>query len=548
MAQNDNYGDSNHEYQTHEEAEQRIRQIFDQIPRQVPVILFFRKRKNDVFTDAARQGLSFFSRMTDKIVFEEYDLSHKLAKKYHVSHSPTILIDPQNYHIQWLGAPIGEEGRIFVEAMLLVGFRQSQIGDQAKKVLDAIKEPRRIRLFVSHSCPYCPHQALNAMKSAVEKPDLISLEIIDIQANPELARQYNAQAVPQTYANEILIAQGAQPEELFMASLQKMEQQTVFIPDSDAEEVETDLVIVGGGPAGLTAGIYAARSGLKSVVLERNVLGGQVSTTPVVENYPGLTSIGGKRLVEIMVTHALEYIQIFQGEEVMKVEKGMPMTVVTNKRRFITKAMLLATGATHRHLDVPSEERLSGRGVSYCSTCDGPLFTGYRVIVVGGGDSAATDALHLKNIGVDVILVHWTEKLDAQDFLARQLHDNHIPVMYNTRVKEIMGDRAVEAALLYDIKTGQTKRLKVGGVFIAVGYQPTTDLAVKIGVKLTPRGYIEIDQYRTNVPGVYAAGDVVGGFNQIVTASGHGAEAALTIFEDQIHPYWKQERKTAKSA
>ncbi len=545
MAQTEDYT----EQEALEQAEQQIKKIFEQIPRPIPVTLFFKKGDNDVFTDAARQGLSFFSRMTDKIVFEEYNLSHKLAKKHHVSQSPTILIDPENYKIRWLGAPIGEEGRIFVEALLLAGFQKSQIGDQSKKVLDSIEEDRHIKLFVSHTCPYCPQQALNALKAAVERPDLVTLEIIDIQANPDLARQYNAQAVPQTYANDVLIAQGAQPEELFMLSLQKMEQQTVFIPDSDAEEVETDLVIVGGGPAGLTAGIYAARSGLKSVVLERNVLGGQVATTPVVENYPGLTSIGGKRLVEIMVSHALEYIQIFQGEEVMEIQEGMPMTVVTNKRRFITKALLLATGATHKHLGVPGEERLSGRGVSYCSTCDGPLFAGHRVIMVGGGDSAATEALHLKNIGVDVTLVHWTEKLDAQDFLARQLTDNGIPVMYNTQIKEIVGDRAVEAVLLYDSKTGTTKRLAVDGVFIAIGYQPTTDLAEKIGVKLTPQGYIEEDKYRTNIPGVYAAGDVSGGFNQIVTASGHGAEAALTIFEDQIHPYWKQERiKEVKTA
>ena len=145
------------------------------------------------------------------------------------------------------------------------------------------------------------------------RPDIISVEIIDIQANQELAEKYGAQSVPQVYANEKLIAMGAQPEELFMVSLEKLEQQNIYIPESDAEEIEADLVIIGGGPAGLTAGIYGARAGLNTVIIERDTLGGQVASTPTVENFPGLTQIGGKALVDLMVTHALEYVKIFPG-------------------------------------------------------------------------------------------------------------------------------------------------------------------------------------------------------------------------------------------
>lgn len=525
--------------QSPQEAEKEFKKVFDKIEKPIPVYLFAQTIANDLFSDTARQVIRYFKELTGKVDFREFNLGHEFAEKWKVEHSPTILVDPEHYNIRWLGAPLGEEGRIFIEALLLTGFKKSNISNQSLGVLNQIKEPRNIKLFVSFSCPYCPQQALNALKAAVEKPDLISLEIIDIQANPEMARKYNAASVPQTFANETLIALGAQPEELFMLSLQKMDQQTIFIPDSDAEEVTTDLLIAGGGPAGLTAGIYAARSGLKSVILERNLLGGQVATTPVVENYPGLTQIGGKALVEIMVTHALQYVQIFPGEEVVDFKKGNPMTVVTNRRKFITKALLLATGATHKHLDVPGEARLAGRGVSYCSTCDGPLFSGKKVIMVGGGDSAATESLHLKNIGVDVTIVHWMDKLTTQDFLTKQLEDSGIPIMYNTQVKEIVGKQTVEAVSLYNKKTKKTKKLKVSGVFIAIGYLPITDLAQKIGVELTPYGFIKEDHYRTNIAGVYAAGDVVGGFNQIVTASGHGAEAALTIFEDQIKPYWK---------
>jgi thioredoxin reductase (NADPH) len=523
-----------HEHYDQEASEKKIRDLFEKIKSPIPVYLFSQQGKNDVFSDTARQVIRYFRELTGKIDFKEFDLKHKMAKKWEVTASPTLLIDPDRYHIRWLGAPMGEEGRIFVEALLLAGFQMSNLSSQSLKVIRQITEQRKIKLFVSSTCPYCPQQAGNALKAAVEKPDLISLEIIDIQANPDMARKYDAQSVPQTFANDVLIAMGAQPEELFLLSLQKMEQQTIFIPDSDAEEVQTDLVIVGGGPAGLTAGIYAARSGLKAVILERNVIGGQVATTPVVENYPGLTQIGGKTLVEIMTTHALQYVQIFLGEDVMEVNPGQPMTILTTRRKIITGTLLLATGAVHRHLGVPGESRLSGRGVSYCSTCDGPIFSGKRVVMVGGGDSAVTESLHLKNIGADVVVVHWLDKLDAQDFLARQLIENGIPILYNTEVREILGKSSVEAIVLYNNKTGKTRKLKTAGVFISIGYLPSTDLAEKIGLELTPEGFIRTDQYRTSIPGIYAAGDVTGGYNQIVTASGHGAEAALTIFRDRL--------------
>ena len=521
-----------------QEAQREIAKLFGGIKNDIPIFLFAQPGENDVFSDAARQAIRFFRQITDKIVMREFDLGHKLASKWNVKESPTIVFDPDHYNIHWLGAPLGEEGRIFLEALILIGSRESNLNEQSLQVIKKIDQPRNIKVFVSATCPYCPQQALNTLKAAVEKPDLISLEIIDIQANPELANKYSAQSVPQTYANDILIAQGAQPEELFMLSLDKMEQQTVFIPEIDEQEVETDLVIIGGGPAGLSAGIYAARSGLKSVVVEKGILGGQVATTPVVENYPGLKQIGGKTLVDIMVTHALEYVQIFPGEEVVDIDPGDPITVHTSRRKFNTRAVLMATGATHRNLKVPGELRLSGHGVSYCSTCDGPIFKDRKAIIVGGGNSAVTEALHMHNIGVDVTLVHRRDDLKAQDVLVKNLIQNNIPIMFNTEVQEIKGKHNVEEVLLYNNKTEETSTLAVSAVFIAIGYDPAVSLALKIGLELTEEGFIKHDQYRTNIPGIYSAGDVSGGYKQIVTAAGHGAEAALTIFEDTINPYW----------
>ena len=518
---------------------QQLKATFEQLSNDIPLYLFTAKGREDVFTHANREVIRAFRELSSKITLREHDTDHELAQKWNVTHSPTMLIAPENYSIRWLGAPMGEEARTFLEILILVGLGKSQLSDQSLKVIQRIDSSRHIKIFVSPTCPYCPQQAINAVKAAIEMPGTVSLEIIDIQSEPELANQYSAQSVPQAFANDILIGQGAQPEEVFILSLEKLEAQTIFIPESDAELIETDLLIVGGGPAGLTAGIYSVRSGLRTAIVERDALGGQVATTPIVENYPGFTSVGGKSLVDIMVSHALQYVQIFQGEAVVDIQPGPPFTVKTNRRQFQTKTIMLATGASHRHLNIPGESRLAGRGVSYCSTCDGPLFKGKKVVLVGGGNSAVTEALHLFHMGINVTLIHRRDKLRAQEFLAKQLIDNNIPVLWDTEIKEIRGEERVEEILLLNNKSNETVEFKTDGVFIAIGYTPAVELAQKIGLEISEDGYIKQDgKHRTTVPGVYSAGAVEGGYKQIVTASGQGAEAAMTIFEDLINPYW----------
>ena len=524
----------------------QLRRTFESFPHDLPIYHFVDRGKDDVFAQTNRQVIRAFRELSDKIAMREYSLDHELAQKYNVTHSPTLLIAPELVNIRWIGAPLGEEGRTFLELLMLVGMGKSQLKDDAARVLRQIDEPRNVKVFVSPTCPYCPQQALNGVQAAVERPEMVHLEIVDIQCNPELAEKYSAHSVPQTWANEILIAMGAQTPELFCLSLQKLEQQTVFIPDIQAEEVENDVLIVGGGPAGLTAGIYATRSGLATAIVERDALGGQVATTPIVENYTGFSQVGGKSLVDVMVSHALQYCTIFRGEEVLDVtpppELGGRFEVQTSRRKFRPKAILLATGATHRHLGAPGEKRLSGKGVSYCSTCDGPLFVGKRVIMVGGGNSAVTEALHLHHMGVGVTIVHRRDKLRAQDYLIQNLQDAGISVLWNTEVTEIRGEKRVEAVDLLNNQTDEKTTLPVNGVFLSIGYVPATKLADIMGVEINEEGYIRHDRHRTNVPGVYSAGDVEGGYKQIVTASGQGAEAAMAVFEDLINPYWQTQK------
>lgn len=521
----------------------QLQAAFEKMPNEIEIYLFTSKRKDDVFSESARKVIRSFRELTPKIKLKEHDLNHQLAQAWKVENAPTMVFNPDTHSIRWLGAPVGEEGRTFLELILLLGFGDANLSDASKKVIAKIDSSRDVKIFVSPTCPYCPQQSVNGIRAAIEKPDLISLELIDIQCNPEIAQHYHAHSVPQTYSDDILIGNGAQSEELFMLSLQTLQEQKLFIPDVEDEMIETDLLIVGGGPAGLTAGIYAERSGLKTGIVERNALGGQVATTPVVENYPGFTSVGGKALVDIMVNHALEYVQIFQGEEVLDIVPGEIIEVSTSRRKVKTRAVLLATGAAHRHLGVPGETRLSGRGVSYCSTCDGPLFKGKKVVMVGGGNSAVTEALYLNHMGVSVTLIHRRDTLRAQDALIRNLEQSNIPILWNTEIKEIKGRERVTELELANNQTGKTSSFQADGVFISIGYEPAVELARKIGLELTEEGYIKRDdKHRTSIAGIYSAGDVEGGYKQIVTAAGQGAEAAMSIFEDLINPYWKTKK------
>jgi len=313
---------------------------------------------------------------------------------------------------------------------------------------------------------------------------------------------------------------------------------------SDAPEAvlgDYDVIIIGGGPAGMAAGIYSRRAGLEAVVLEKGVPGGQVLTSPSIENYPGFPEIGGMKLMEQMAEHARRYVDIKEGEEVVRIRSSEKFEVFTNAGRYTSKAIILTTGSSHRKLDVPGEEAFSGKGVSYCATCDGFFFRGKDVIVVGGGNTALTDALYLHSIGANVSMVHRRESFRADKHLQETVKGHRIPVAWNTVVDEVKGDETVKSVTLRNLHTGATSTREVGGIFIAVGEIPTSQLAAELGLEMDPAGFVVVDKsFRTNVPFVYAAGDVSGGIRQIVAAVHGGAAASLACFEDLMKPYYSR--------
>lgn len=292
-----------------------------------------------------------------------------------------------------------------------------------------------------------------------------------------------------------------------------------------------DVIIVGGGPAGLTAGIYASRARLKTLVLERLFIGGQVSTTYLVENYPGFPDgLDGPAMMELFAKQAERFGAEIVDEEVtgIRLDSGKKIVQVSS-RPVPVGAIIIATGSDPRKLNVPGEKELGGKGVSFCATCDGALFPDVDVAVVGGGDAAADEALFVTRFASKVYLIHRRDKLRAEKIIQERLFaNNKMEFIWDTVVERMNGEEGLKSLTLKNLKTGKTDDLKVEGVFIAIGHEPNTGF-VKGLLKMDAQGYIITKgNLETSIPGIFAAGDVrAGSTRQIATAVGDGSVAAM---------------------
>ena len=297
-----------------------------------------------------------------------------------------------------------------------------------------------------------------------------------------------------------------------------------------------DIIIIGAGPGGLTAGIYAGRQGTKNLILDKDIAGGLGREVPAMENYPGFESISGLELVEKMKEQAIKNCELHEMEEVVEIKKTddeYRFTVKTDKAEYQTKSIILATGSSHRPLGAKGEEEFKGKGVSYCATCDGFFFAGRDIVMVGGGNSALQEALYLKNLGANVTVIHRRDEFRAQKHLQDLIREARINTLLNKTIEEIKGDMLVESVTLKDTVTGELSDLAVNGVFVSVGYIPHTELASQLKVELDESGHIITDKnQKTNIDFVYAIGDVCVGLKQWVVACGEGAVAATSAFTD----------------
>ena len=314
-----------------------------------------------------------------------------------------------------------------------------------------------------------------------------------------------------------------------------MSMERLSVSKTKLPEYDYDTVIIGGGPAGYTAGIYAARAGLKTMLVEGAATVSQITITDLIENYPGIPDgINGFDLVQLFKNQALKFGLEVMAKDVSAIKKSESVPVIWDvtlgDKSFKTLSIIAATGARWRNLEVPGEQEFAGRGISYCATCDGPFYRNKDVVVVGGGDAAIQEALFLTHFAKKVIVVHRRDRLRAAEILQkRAFAEKKIEVVWNATLTEVTGRDFVTGIKIADVQSGKTSEIVADGVFIFVGRLPHTGIFQGI-LELDATGYIITDEkMQTSSAGIFAAGDCRAKlFRQVVTAAGDGANAAFS--------------------
>lgn len=290
-----------------------------------------------------------------------------------------------------------------------------------------------------------------------------------------------------------------------------------------------DIIVVGGGPAGLTAAVYAKRANKSCLIIEKGAFGGQITFSPKVENIPGFAEVTGNEFAEKLVEQALNLDTEVEVAEVLEIKDGKTKTVATDSGDFEAKAVIIATGAKHRLLGLENEENLIGEGISFCAVCDGAFYEGKDVAVIGGGNSALQEAILLSDLCKKVYVVQNLDFFTGEQKLVEQLTKKpNVEIILGTTVEEIKGEKELEAIVVKNEKSGEKTELKIDGMFVAIGLIPQNDCVAEL-IKLNDYGYVDAgEDCVTNKPGIFVAGDCRSKrIRQVATAAGDGAVAAL---------------------
>ncbi len=443
-----------------------------------------------------------------------------------------------NISLRFAGIPMGHEFTSLVLALLQVGGHPSKTAPEVIEQIKALDGDYRFETYFSLSCQNCPDvvQALNLM--AVLNPNIKHVAIDGALFQDEVeARQI--MSVPSIYLNGELFTQGRMSEEEILAKLD------TGSSARDAEKLKAkdafDVLVVGGGPAGAAAAIYAARKGIRTgVAAER--FGGQVLDTMAIENFISVKETEGPKLARALEEHVREYeVDIMNLQRASQLipagEDGLHRVQFENGGELKAKTLILATGARWREMNVPGEQEYRGRGVAYCPHCDGPLFKGKRVAVIGGGNSGVEAAIDLAGIVTHVTLLEFGEDLRADAVLQRKLNSlPNVRVLKMAQTTEVKGDGQKVTGLVYKDRTNdEVHSVELEGIFVQIGLLPNSEW-LKGTLELSRFGEIIVDaKGQTSIPGVFAAGDVTTvPYKQIVIAVGEGAKASLSAFDHLI--------------
>ncbi|MGR6587594.1 alkyl hydroperoxide reductase subunit F [Stutzerimonas zhaodongensis] len=440
--------------------------------------------------------------------------------------------------LRFAGIPMGHEFTSLVLALLQVGGHPSKTAPEVIEQIKNLDGEYNFETYFSLSCQNCPDvvQALNLM--AVLNPNIRHVAIDGALFQEEVTIR-QVMSVPSIYLNGELFGQGRMGEEEILAKLD------IGASARDAEKLSArdayDVLVVGGGPAGAAAAIYAARKGIRTgVAAER--FGGQVLDTMAIENFISVNETEGPKLARALENHVREYdVDIMNLQRAAQLipgsEGGLHEIKLENGGSLKAKTLILATGARWREMNVPGEQEYRGRGVAYCPHCDGPLFKGKRVAVIGGGNSGVEAAIDLAGIVAQVTLIEFDSQLRADAVLQKKLHSlPNVTVVTSALTSEVIGDGKKVTGLTYkDRNSSEFHELELEGIFVQIGLLPNSDW-LKGTVELTSRGEIIVDaRGETSLPGIFAAGDVTTvPYKQIVIAVGEGAKASLSAFDHLI--------------
>ena len=492
----------------------------------------------DVRTDVSRAESAELKAFVNDFVSTSAHLSANFTDTNDAQLSFSLLKGGQPVGITFRGIPNGHEFTSLLLAVLNADGKGKNLPDEAiSRRIANLKGEIKLQTYVSLTCTNCPDvvQALNIVALANSR---VSSEMIDGALFQDEVARLNIQAVPAVYANgELLHIGRGDLGEL----LGKLEDMFGSEEDSNAEPVERqfDLVVIGGGPAGSAAAIYSARKGLKVAVVAGRI-GGQVKDTVGIENLVSVPQTTGAQLADDLRSHIGHYpIEIFENRKLERVDFSQSPKRVYAKggEVFVAPAVVVATGASWRRLNVDDEAKYMGKGVHFCPHCDGPFYKGKNVAVVGGGNSGIEAAIDLAGICRHVILLEFADTMRADEVLQQKVASlANVELHTSTQTTALLGeDGRLTGITVKDCTTDEERTLRLDGVFVQIGLSPNSD-TFKDELELTPRREIPVDATnRTSVPGVYAAGDVTTvPYKQITIAMGEGAKAALSAFEDRI--------------
>ncbi|MBB3809152.1 alkyl hydroperoxide reductase subunit F [Pseudochelatococcus contaminans] len=442
----------------------------------------------------------------------------------------------QEISVRFAGLPMGHEFTSLVLALLQVGGYPPKVEQAVIDQAKAIEGDFTFETYYSQSCQNCPDvvQALNLL--AVLNPRVRHVAI-DGAAFPQEVEARQVMAVPTVYLNGEVFGQGRTSLEEVIAKIDTGS--AARAAEAINEKAPFDVLVVGGGPAGAASAIYAARKGIRTgVVAER--FGGQVLDTLSIENFISIPHTEGPKLAAALEQHVREYevdIINLQRAERLSATGGLVEVGLASGAKLRSKTVILATGARWRQMNVPGEDAYRNKGVAYCPHCDGPLFKGKRVAVIGGGNSGVEAAIDLAGIVNHVTLIEFDSALRADEVLQRKLRTlANVDIITSARTTEVTGDGQKVNGLVYeDRKSGELRTLTLEGIFVQIGLLPNTEWLRDV-LELTPRGEIVVDAHgQTSLPGVFAAGDATTvPYKQIVIAVGEGAKASLAAFDHLI--------------